>query len=147
MRKNLEILAVILLASLVALTACGGGGKATQSGGSSATPTIPPAYAGKTNPHSGDAAAAAEGQTLYQANCTSCHGPAGRGDGPAAAGLEPKPANLAAVQKGLADDFLLWRISEGGAMAPFNSQMPSWKSVLNEDQIWQVITYLRTLGG
>jgi mono/diheme cytochrome c family protein len=29
-------------------------------------------------------------------------------------------------------------------MPPFNSQMPTWKNTLSEEQIWQVIKYLRT---
>jgi high-affinity iron transporter len=37
----------------------------------------------------------ARGAEVYQANCASCHGTLGRGDGPAARGLEPKPADLA----------------------------------------------------
>ncbi len=36
----------------------------------------------------------ARGAEVYQANCASCHGPLGRGDGPAAAGLQPPPTNL-----------------------------------------------------
>jgi cytochrome c oxidase cbb3-type subunit 2 len=35
------------------------------------------------------------GQTLYAANCASCHGPSGHGDGPGAAWLAPRPSNLA----------------------------------------------------
>jgi high-affinity iron transporter len=37
----------------------------------------------------------ARGAAVYQANCASCHGSLGRGDGPLAKGLDPKPANLA----------------------------------------------------
>jgi high-affinity iron transporter len=37
----------------------------------------------------------ARGAEVYQANCASCHGVLGRGDGPAGRGLEPKPADLA----------------------------------------------------
>jgi high-affinity iron transporter len=37
----------------------------------------------------------ARGAEVYQANCASCHGAVGRGDGAQAAGLEPRPANLA----------------------------------------------------
>jgi mono/diheme cytochrome c family protein len=34
---------------------------------------------------------------------------------------------------------------EGGAMAPFHSSMPAWKSILSEEQIWQIIAFIRTL--
>ncbi len=34
------------------------------------------------------------GAEVYQANCASCHGVLGRGDGPAAPGLEPRPTDL-----------------------------------------------------
>jgi high-affinity iron transporter len=37
----------------------------------------------------------ARGAEVYQANCAGCHGAQGRGDGPAAQGLDPKPTNLA----------------------------------------------------
>lgn len=36
----------------------------------------------------------ARAATLYAANCASCHGAQGRGDGPAAAGLDPAPSNF-----------------------------------------------------
>ncbi|HEX5503336.1 MAG TPA: copper resistance protein CopC, partial [Thermomicrobiales bacterium] len=39
------------------------------------------------NPVPADAASLTSGQALYQANCLSCHGPRGRGDGPLAAAL------------------------------------------------------------
>jgi len=38
------------------------------------------------------------GGTLFAANCASCHGSAGRGDGEASASLLPKPANLTAAR-------------------------------------------------
>ncbi|HET7040144.1 MAG TPA: cytochrome c, partial [Gemmatimonadales bacterium] len=36
----------------------------------------------------------ARGERLYRSTCASCHGPAGAGDGPAAAALDPRPADL-----------------------------------------------------
>lgn len=36
----------------------------------------------------------ADAATLYQSRCATCHGETGRGDGPAAAGLAPKPSNF-----------------------------------------------------
>ena len=108
-------------------------------------PTPPTEYASKVNPLAGKADAVSEGAALFQANCASCHGAEGRGDGPAGTSLDPKPVNLAAVQEDFSDAYLFWLISEGGATSPFNSLMPSWKSLLDEQQIWQVITFLRTL--
>ncbi len=37
------------------------------------------------------------GRALYVAQCAPCHGAAGRGDGPLAAGLERRPADLTAL--------------------------------------------------
>lgn len=41
-----------------------------------------------------DAADPTRGEALYGQHCASCHGTAGKGDGPAAAGLAPPPADL-----------------------------------------------------
>lgn len=47
----------------------------------------------------------------------------------------------------LSDDYLFYRISEGGNVAPFNSAMPAWKEILTETERWDVINYTRSLGG
>jgi mono/diheme cytochrome c family protein len=86
-----------------------------------------------------------EGKRLYTVDCTSCHGSKGMGDGPVAASLEPKPQPLALTEASLSDGYLFWRISEGGQQKPFLSAMPAWKTILNEQQIWQIIGYLREL--
>jgi high-affinity iron transporter len=41
-----------------------------------------------------DTPSLARGADVFRANCASCHGTTGRGDGPAAAGLDPKPTDL-----------------------------------------------------
>ena len=38
--------------------------------------------------------AKADGQAVFKQNCTVCHGEKGEGNGPAAAGMNPKPRNL-----------------------------------------------------
>jgi mono/diheme cytochrome c family protein len=127
---------VALVLAAVILTACGGAPAAP------ATPApVPADYAGKTNPLGADAATA--GAEVYKMNCESCHGPQGRGDGLAAAALDPAPKNLVDLQKmpGSGDDFLFWRIAtgkEGTAMVP-------WKGVLTDEQIWQTVAFVRTL--
>jgi mono/diheme cytochrome c family protein len=109
----------------------------------------PAEYAGLNNPYTGDQAAIAEGATLFATTCATCHGASGLGDGPAALGLDPQPATLADqdMLMSMSDGYSFWRVSEGGAMEPFNSAMPAWKGVYNEEQIWKLIAFVRTLGG
>ena len=96
----------------------------------------------KTNPLPKNPAAIAAGQKLFTTNCVACHGPAGKGDGPAAAALTPKPANFSdAKVTGQTDGELFWKMSEG------HGAMISWKTALSETQRWQLVEYVRTLAG
>ncbi len=140
MKRSIFVIFTVLVLSTVLLAACGGASTPT------ALPEPPAEYAGKTNPLANSADAAAAGATLFAERCSSCHGPEGAGDGPAAASLDPKPTNLKVAVPDLKDDYIFWRIMEGGAMDPFNSSMPAHKGILTNDQVWQLVTYLRTLG-
>jgi mono/diheme cytochrome c family protein len=132
-----------LLAILI-LVACGGSTDDSKTLDIE-RPAAPAPYTGRTNPLAKDTAAIKAGKKLYATNCASCHGPEAMGDGPAANSLNPRPKPLAAEMKALQDDYLFWRVSEGGAFSPFASAMPAWKTILSEDEIWQVIAFLRTL--
>lgn len=105
---------------------------------------IPADYVGATNAVAPDAASFARGEVVYSANCASCHGDGGLGDGPAAAGLNPAPASIAHTSQMMSDAYLFWRVSEGGA--PFRTVMPAWKGVLDERARWDAINYVRALG-
>jgi mono/diheme cytochrome c family protein len=107
----------------------------------------PKEFSDLTNSFAGDDSALALGKEVFEANCATCHGPKGLGDGPGAEGLDPKPATLAdgTMMNDLSDGYLFWRVSKGGAMEPWNSAMPAWESGLTEDQRWQVISYVRSL--
>ncbi len=109
----------------------------------------PTAFADLTNPFATDHEAIEAGEMTFNNLCASCHGSGGEGDGPAAAELNPKPATLSdgMMMNGLSDGYLFWRVSQGGAMEPFNSAMPAWEGALTEEQRWQVISYVRTLAG
>lgn len=104
---------------------------------------IPVEYAGLTNPIPADTESLERGGELYTVNCASCHGDGGMGDGPAGSALDPAPSPIAHSSQMMTDDYLFWRVSEGGT--PFNTSMPSWK-VLDEQSRWDLINYMRALG-
>jgi mono/diheme cytochrome c family protein len=86
-----------------------------------------------------------KGKEVFAAKCTPCHGQTGRGDGPGAASLQPKPRNLTDAKyiSALPDELLFQTIREGGAAMGKSPSMPSWKYALSEDDIWNVIAYVR----
>ncbi|MGZ5199521.1 MAG: c-type cytochrome [Telluria sp.] len=106
---------------------------------------IGPRYQGKVNPVPSTGATLAAGEKLYGKNCAACHGATGLGDGEAGRMLWPRPANIAASSKMpmASDAYLYWTISEGGQ--PVGSAMPAFKQSLREDEIWEIIGYLRSL--
>ena len=105
--------------------------------------SVPNAAASLKNPVQSDAASIKNGKTLYHAYCSSCHGDKGKGDGPAAASLNPKPADHTsnAVQAE-SDGAIYYKISEGHS----KTAMPPFKSVLSADQRWAIVNFMRTLG-
>jgi mono/diheme cytochrome c family protein len=106
---------------------------------------IDPKYAALRNPLGATRQSLAAGKALFEQNCAVCHGAAGRGDGPGAKGLDPAPAVLAGLSRTriASDGFYYWTISEGGI--EFNSAMPPFKGTLEDEDIWKIVLYLRTL--
>jgi mono/diheme cytochrome c family protein len=70
---------------------------------------------------------AGDAERVYADRCASCHGAQGKGDGPAAAALNPRPRNFgdAAWQAGVNDDHLASVIVKGGAGAGKSPLMPA----------------------
>jgi len=101
--------------------------------------TAPALEKSKKNPLPAGAKAVADGKKIAQVNCVTCHGAGGKGDGAAAAALNPKPADWtsARVQTD-SDGELFWKISNG------RGAMPPWKH-LPENERWAVIQFIRTL--
>ncbi len=87
----------------------------------------------------------AKGKEKFNQICASCHGPTGHGDGPAAAALDPKPRNLSDPKYAstLSDEQIFKTVKEGGAVVGKSPLMPAWGSVLSDNDIWNVIAYLR----
>jgi mono/diheme cytochrome c family protein len=89
----------------------------------------------------------ATGRALYQQYCSTCHGAQGKGDGPAASALNPKPRDHTdgRYMNALSDAHLQQVISAGGAAVQRSPLMPAWQGILTPQQIDDVIAYLRTL--
>lgn len=104
---------------------------------------IPPEYSTAENTVGYTVRAIAEGGALYQSQCQKCHGVLGLGNGDLAYSLKPSPALLAyMVQQPVAvDQYLLWSIAEGGKQ--FGTAMPAFKNRLSQEQIFQIVAYLR----
>lgn len=90
---------------------------------------------------------AEKGKAQFVQNCASCHGQAGTGDGAAAAALNPKPRDLTdkAYMGGLKDEYLIDIVKKGGAAVGKSAVMPPWGAVMKDDQIRDVITFVRSL--
>jgi mono/diheme cytochrome c family protein len=118
------------------------------------TPTPPPAAAPAQMPPpavpAGNLRGTPEaGKLLYAQYCATCHGATGHGDGPAAAGLNPKPANHTdhVFMATLSDQHLYQVISKGGASVGKSAMMAPWGGVINDAGIKDLIGYLRQLSG
>lgn len=104
---------------------------------------VPLEYRSLRNPYPQAQMIIETGGKLYALQCAPCHGSKGSGNGDAGRDLTPSPAFLAYLIKRprSVDEYLLWTISEGGAQ--FSSKMPAFKETLTEQQIWQIVTYMR----
>lgn len=95
------------------------------------------------------AAVPEQGQQLYRRHCEQCHGAEGKGDGPAADLVYPRPRDftlaLFKVRTTLSgqvptDHDLFRVISEGMP----GTSMPPWKKVLSEAERWQLVHHIKT---
>jgi mono/diheme cytochrome c family protein len=89
-----------------------------------------------------DPATIAAGQQLYAANCLGCHGSSGRGDGPSGVMLSPTPPDFAThmVAGKHTDGQVFLMISNGSV----GTAMQAYRERLSDEQIWQLVAFLRT---
>lgn len=135
-------------AAALGLAACGGESETPASAPSAApaaaqapTPAEAPAPAAVARPD------ASRGATLYAANCASCHGATGAGDGPAGLALVPKPARHddGVYMNALSNEHLFKVVKEGGPAVGKSPLMAPWGGMLTDAQIWDVVAFVRSL--
>jgi mono/diheme cytochrome c family protein len=83
----------------------------------------------------------ASAERIYSANCVSCHGAEGPGNGPAAGALKPSPVNFHVRQP---SQRRAWSVLNDGISG---SAMPAWKNTLTPGQIRLLIPYVQQMYG
>jgi len=92
----------------------------------------------------------AEAKRAYTIHCKSCHGPAGKGDGPASKDVDPKPRSFAdaAWQRSVSDAHIERCIVEGGAAVGKSVVMPPNPKLAKQPAVVRALrAYVRHLGG
>ena len=105
------------------------------------TPPVPLTARFAPNPVPDTPEAIAAGAATYAQRCAICHGASGRGDGPAAFTLNPRPVDLTVHVPQHAPGEVHYWIGEG---VP-GTAMPGWKVELSETQRWEIVRFLYAL--
>jgi mono/diheme cytochrome c family protein len=85
-------------------------------------------------------ASAKAGLALYTKNCASCHGKTGMGDGVKARTLKDFPGDFSKAEfQSLSDGDIHYKTKTG------RGDMPKYEGKLSDDDIWNVVNYIRTL--
>ncbi len=81
----------------------------------------------------------------YSSLCVGCHGATGKGNGPAAAALNPKPKDFTdcKLMTQISDDTLFKTIKGGGQSVGLSPTMPPWGGAITEPQIHELVKYIR----
>ncbi len=94
-----------------------------------------------------------QGEAIYSQRCSTCHGEEGDGLGPAAERLNPPPRDFTLGQYKIKttdfedivpNDADLFRMIGDGMPG---TAMPGWKDLLSEQEIWDVIAYIKIFAG
>jgi len=104
---------------------------------------FPAVLLGLARPAHAAAGDAANGKPIYNAQCVICHGKAGDGDGPVGKSLMPRPRSFSAGK--LPPDATLFKvIRKGGKASGLSKDMDAYPQ-FTDQQIWDVIAYIKTL--
>jgi mono/diheme cytochrome c family protein len=88
-----------------------------------------------------------EGKQWYYSYCIACHGWTLQGDGPVAIDLDPRPRTLTkGSYMGKKTNLELFTVIKGGGTAAsLSSSMPDWGNILQDQDIWNVVAWIRAM--
>jgi mono/diheme cytochrome c family protein len=116
--------------------------KSDASTGNASTNTTTAATAQNNEP-------AADGEELFKTRCAPCHGDHGKGDGPGAAALNPKPRNYTDVawQDKVSDEDIKKTILYGGAAVGKSAAMPANPDLEDKPELDALVKKVRAFKG
>ena len=81
----------------------------------------------------------------FMANCVTCHGPEGKGDGVLADSLDTKPSDLSneSIISTRSDEYLIKVIENGGVSVGLSESMPPWGTTFSDEEIRNVVQHIR----
>jgi mono/diheme cytochrome c family protein len=101
---------------------------------------VPAKFKAMSNPVKSDEASIKAGQDLYNKNCAACHGKTGLGDGPKARVLKTPVSSFSSAEfqaQSAGDQFYKSKFGRG--------DMPKYEGKIDDNGLWQIVNYLRTL--
>ena len=131
--KNLKQILLIIVVLMFGISA-------TSIGQQSKPWEVPAKFKTMQNPVKSDEASILAGKDLYNKNCAACHGKTGLGDGPKSKGLKTPVSSFAKVEyqkQSDGDQFYKTKFGRG--------EMTKYEGKIDDNGIWQIINYLRTL--
>jgi mono/diheme cytochrome c family protein len=100
---------------------------------------VPANFKSMKNPVAVSETSTTAGQTLYMKTCAACHGKTGLGDGPKAKSLKTVPTDFTkAVSQNQTDGEHFYKTKTG------RGDMPKYEGKLSDDDIWNIVNYVRT---
>lgn len=146
----MTIFKALLFAGVLALGACGDkkddDGAATKPAPAAPTAGGP---AGQTAPAAAAKPPAEEAKQLFDTVCAACHGKGGKGDGPAAANLNPKPRDYTSAewQQSVTDEEIATIIVKGGQGVGKSPLMPPQPQLANKPEVVnELVKLIRSFG-
>ena len=101
---------------------------------------VPANFKAMKNPIAMSEASTQAGQALYVKTCAACHGKTGLGDGPKAKSLKTAPGDfLKAESQNQTDGEHFYKTKTG------RGDMPKYEGKMTDDDIWNIVNYIRTL--
>lgn len=141
-RRRSAVRHVISLSVIAAVALCLLGVSRAEEPAASVKWVAPASKVQKTNPVAANPASIEAGRKIYMQRCAKCHGETGNGNGPDAIELNLHPAKFTgSLIHDESDGALFWKISVG------KKGMPDFGKRLPPNDRWNVINFLRTLGG